>query len=64
MRLGWVPEQIEGVSSKYALEGHPPPLEDVPEWIDILVAKQCKAKANSGPTALAMAYRKAKDRAE
>ena len=26
-RRGWLPEQIEGVSSKYALEGHPPPLE-------------------------------------
>ncbi len=29
VRLGWLPEQIEGVSSKYALEGHPPPLESV-----------------------------------
>ena len=42
---GWLPEQIEVVSSKYALEGNPPPLEDVPEWIDILIEKQCRAKA-------------------
>jgi len=54
-----LPEQIEGISSKYALEGHPPPLEDVPEWIDILIAKQCRAKARakgkSNPTAMALA---------
>ena len=40
VRLGWLPEQIEGVSSKHALEGQPPPLEDVSEWIDMLLAKQ------------------------
>jgi hypothetical protein len=55
-----LPEQIEGVSSKYALEGQPPPLEDVPEWTDILIAKRTKARAKSGPTALAVAFNKAK----
>ncbi len=24
---GWLPEQIEAVTSRYALEDHPPPLE-------------------------------------
>ena len=57
VRRGWLPEQIEAVSSKYALEGHPPPLEDVLEWTDILIAKQCKAKARAkGDTAMALAY--------
>ncbi len=62
---GWLPEQIEVVSSKYALEGNSPPLEDVPEWIDILIAKQCKAKARATDTSMAMAvaFNKAKDRA-
>ncbi len=60
---GWLPEQIEAVSSKYALEGHPPPLEDVPEWTDILIAKQCRAKARAKDTAMALAYREAKNRA-
>ncbi len=63
VRRGWLPEQIEGVSSKYALEGHPPPLEDVFEWIDVLIAKQCKAKARAKDTAMVTAYRKAKARA-
>ena len=63
LRGPWLPEQIEVVTSKYALEGHPPPLEDVPEWIDILVAKQCRAKARAKDTAMAVAYQKAKDRA-
>jgi hypothetical protein len=44
VRLDWLPEQIEGVSSKYALECHPPPFEDVPEWMDVLIAKRAKAK--------------------
>ena len=60
VRRGWLPEQIEGVSSKYALEYRPPPLEDVPEWIDVLITKQCRAK---GDTAMAVAFNKAKDRA-
>ena len=63
VRRGWLSEQIEGVSSKYALEGHPPPLEDVPEWIDILIAKQCKSTARAKDTAMALAYREAKNRA-
>ncbi len=29
VRRGWLPEGIEAISSKYALEGHPPPLERV-----------------------------------
>ena len=57
---GWLPEQIEAVTSRYALEGHPPPLEDVSEWIDILIAKQGKAKARAKDTALALAYHEAK----
>ncbi len=61
---GWLPGQIEVVSSKYALEGNPPPLEDVSEWIDILIAKQCRAKVRAkGDTAMAVAFNKAKDRA-
>ncbi len=60
---GWLPEHIEGVSSRYALEGNPPPLEDVSEWIDILIGKQCRAKARAkGETAMAVAFNKAKDR--
>ena len=34
-----MPEQIEAVSSKYRLEDHPPPLEDVPEWIDAKIVR-------------------------
>ena len=60
---GWFPEQIEVVSSKYRLEGHPPPLEGVPEWTDILIAKQCRAEARAKDTAMAVAFNKAKDRA-
>ncbi len=61
---GLLPEHIEAVSSRYALEGNPPLLEDVPEWIDILVAKQCRSKARTkGDTAMAVAFNKAKDRA-
>ena len=56
----WLPDQIEGVESKYALEGNPPPIEDVPEWIDVLIAKQCRAKARALDTAMAVAYQKAK----
>ena len=63
IRRGWLPEQVEGVSSKYALEGHPSPLEDVPEWIDMLIAKQCRAKAWAKDSAMALAYRKVKNRA-
>ena len=49
------------VTSRYALEDHPSPLEGVPEWIDVLIEKQCKAKR--GVTAMALAYREAKNRA-
>ncbi len=45
------------------LEDNPPLLEGVPEWIDILIAKQCKAKARLKDTSMVMAYHKAKDRA-
>lgn len=30
----WLPEQIEGVESRYALENHPPPPEGVEPWMD------------------------------
>ena len=30
----WLPEQLEQVRSKYALEDHPPPLEGVEPWMD------------------------------
>ncbi len=30
----WLPEQIEGVSSRYALEDHPPSLAGVEPWMD------------------------------
>ena len=63
VRRGWLPEQVERVSSKYVLEDHPPPLEDVSEWIDMLLAKQCRAKARAKDTAMALAFGKAKNRA-
>ncbi len=64
VRHGWLPEQIEVVSSRYALEDHTPPLEGVSEWIDILIAKRTKAKARTkGDTAMALAYRRARNRA-
>ena len=63
VRCGWLPVQIEGVSSKHALEGHPPPLEDVSEWIDILIAKRTAAKARAKATGMALAYREEKNRA-
>ena len=60
----WLPEQIEVARSKYQLEDEPPQLEAVFEWIDILIAKRCKAKARAkGDTAMAVAFNKAKDRA-
>ena len=62
VRRGWLPEDIEGGSSWYALEGHPPPLEDVSEWINILIAKRMTAKAGANDTATAAAYREAKGR--
>lgn len=34
VRRAWLPEDIESVSSKYALEGNPPPLEGVESWMD------------------------------
>jgi hypothetical protein len=63
IRRGWFPEQIEAVTSRYALEDNPPLLEGVPEWTDILIAKQCRAKARAKDTAMALAYREAKNRA-
>ena len=63
VRCGWLPVQIEGVSSKHALEGHPPPLEDVSEWIDILIAKRMTAKTRARDTTMAVAFNKAKNRA-
>ena len=59
----WLPEQIEGVSSKYTLEGSPPQLQDVPEWIDRGIERKVMAAKPTGPTALATAYQKAKNRA-
>ena len=58
VRRGWLPEQIEGVTSKYALEDDPPPLEGVPDWVDAKIDRAVKGK--SGPTALAVAFHKAK----
>ncbi len=60
----WLPEQIEGVSSKYALEGNPPELVGVEPWVDAAIEKRAKAKARAkGDTAMAAAYQKAKRRA-
>ncbi len=39
----WLPEQIEGVSSKYALEDDPPPLEGVEPWMDRKPKIRCAA---------------------
>ena len=50
----WLPEQIVKVTSRYALEGKPPPLEGVPDWID------ARIKAQTGPTTLAVALYKAR----
>ena len=52
---------VEGVSSKYALEDHTPPLESVPDWVDHMLDKRAKGK--SGPAALAVAFHKATNRA-
>ena len=38
-----VPEQIEWVESRYALEGLPPRLKGVPDWIDRAIDKKVKA---------------------
>ncbi len=61
----WLPEQIEKVTSRYALEGGPLPLEGVEPWIDRAIDRRAKAlvaKAKPSTTALAAAYRKARDR--
>ncbi len=58
----WLPEQIEGVESKYALEGIPPELVGVEPWVDAAIEKRAKARAK-GDTAMAAAYQKAKRRA-
>ena len=39
---GAIPEDIEGVSSRYALEGHPPPLEGVPDWVHAKIKAKAK----------------------
>ncbi len=62
----WLPEQLEQVRSKYALEGDPPQLQGVESWVDAAIEKRAKAKARArpeGPTAMAAAYQKAKRRA-
>ena len=45
----WLPEDIEAISSKYALEGHPPPLEGVPEWIDAKIRREHDAAPKRTP---------------
>ena len=60
----WLPEQVEGVESKYALEYRPPNLQDVEPWIDAAIEKRAKAKDRAkGDTTMAAAYQKAKDHA-
>ena len=34
VRRGWLPEQVEGVSSKYRLEGHPPLCAEIHQGIE------------------------------
>ncbi len=34
VRRGWLPEQIEGVSSKYAVEGNPPLCAEIHQGIE------------------------------
>ncbi len=41
----WLPEQIEQVRSKYALESGPPQLEGVELWIDQEIDRKSRAKA-------------------
>ena len=58
----WLPEDIEGVSSKYALEGNPPELVGVEPWVDAAIERRAKAKARAkatGDTATAEAYKQA-----
>ena len=55
---GWLPEQLEKVSSKYRFEDGPPPLGGVPEWIDRKIDWERSAK--TGPAALAVAFHRAK----
>ncbi len=62
----WLPEQIEGVSSKYALENHPPPLEGVESWVDAKIDRKAKGTARTkakGETNMAAACQKARNRA-
>ena len=45
IKAGWLPENVESITSRYALEGVPPPRDDVPSWADArLGAKLRKAK--------------------
>lgn len=61
----WLPEQIEKVTSRYSLVGIPPTLTGVEGWVDakIIRDRTAKARAASHPTAMAVALRKANDRA-
>lgn len=37
VRRGWMPELLEKVTSRYALESLPPPSEAVPTWVDMAI---------------------------
>lgn len=58
MRRGWLSEQIEEVTRRYALEYPPPQLAVVPDWFDMEIKNREARKAKS--SAMALAYRKAK----
>ena len=59
---GWLPELLEAAPNKFALEGKPPPLEGVPDWIDAKIVRDYKAKARAAKdsTDMAVAFHKAK----
>lgn len=66
-KRGWIPEQIEKVTSAYALKGKPPRLEGIEPWIDAKIVRDYKAKAKAraakASTAMETAFRQAKNRA-
>jgi len=46
IRRGWLPEQVEAVSSKYHLEDDPPQLNGIESWVDVRIDRKVRAKAH------------------
>ena len=62
---GWLPENIEAASSRFALEYKPPPLPGVSFRDSNMIDRKARAAVRraKGNTAMALAYREAKSRA-